>query len=240
MSKKPPPKKVASTKATSKWVFPAVVIAVLLVGLIAVVVVAAGGSSDESDAGPNGQKAKTELSPEVTVIGTPLPPYTGAANDPAGGATAPTIETVDFAGKPVQFGGATGSPYAFAFLAHWCPHCQAEVPRLVDLGKGGQISGVDVIGVATGTTDQAPNYPPSAWLAGEDWNFGVALDSKARAAADAYGLTSYPYFVFVDASGKVLGRASGEITEEDLEGIFEALAAGKRLPLPNAGASSSR
>ena len=223
----------------NKWVFPAVIIGVLLVGLIAVVAVASGGSSNE-DAAPNGQKAKTEFSPDVTVTGTTLPPYTGAANDPAVGMTAPTVETVDFAGKPVTIGGATGSPYALAFLAHWCPHCQAEVPRLVDLGKRGQIEGVDVIGVPTGTTDQAPNYPPSAWLAREDWGFGVALDNEATTAARAYGLTGYPYFVFVDASGKVVGRTSGEIAEDDVQAIFAALAAGKTLPLPKVGASSSK
>ena len=40
-------------------------------------------------------------------------------------------------------------------------------------------------------------------------------------------MTSYPYFVFVDASGKVVGRASGEIPEDDLQAIFVALAAGR-------------
>ena len=144
------------------------------------------------------------------------------------------------AGKPVQFGGATGSPYALTFLAHYCPHCQNEVPRMVALGQGGQIAGVDVIGIPTGTTDEAPNYPPSAWLTREDWDFPVALDDDASTAAEAYGLPAYPYFVFVDASGEVVGRTTGEIPEKDLEAIFTALAAGKSLPLPNAGASSAR
>ena len=96
----------------NKWVFPAVVIGILLVGLVAVVAVATGGGDDEKKVAPNGQKAKVEVSPDVTVTGTPLPPYTGARNDPAVGMTAPTVTTVDFAGKPVTIGGATGSPYA--------------------------------------------------------------------------------------------------------------------------------
>ena len=50
------------------------------------------------------------------------------------------------------------------FLAHWCPHCQAEMPRLVALAKAGKLDGVDVTGVATGTNPGYPNYPPSAWL----------------------------------------------------------------------------
>ena len=51
------------------------------------------------------------------------------------------------------------------FLAHWCPHCQAEVPRIVTLAKAGAFDGLDVASVATGTSSQYPNYPPSAWLA---------------------------------------------------------------------------
>jgi thiol-disulfide isomerase/thioredoxin len=118
-------------------------------------------------------------------------------------------------------GGATGSPYAVIFLAHWCPHCQAEVPRLVALSKNGQIEGVDVTGVATATSDQNPNYPPSEWLTGEDWPFPVMVDTASGTAANAYGLTGYPYMVFVDAEGKVVGRTSGEVGEEDLQKIFK-------------------
>lgn len=240
MTKKPAPRKPASKRATNKWVFPAVLVGVILVGLIAVVVVAAGGSGDDKNVDPQGRKVKTEIAPDLTITGTPLPRYTGAANDPAVGLTAPTVESVDFAGQTAQFGGATGSPYAAVFLAHYCPHCQAEVPRLVNLGKNGKIAGVDVIGVPTGTTNQAPNYPPSAWLTREDWGFDVVLDDEQGSAAQAYGLPAYPYFVFVDAQGKVVGRITGELSEDQVQEIFEALAAGKTLPLPSSGASSSR
>jgi thiol-disulfide isomerase/thioredoxin len=210
---------------------------IALVGVIAVIAVAAGGSGD--DGGKGAPSAKFETAPELTSTGASLPDFQSGSRDGAVGMAAPTIETVDFAGEPVQVGGSTGSPYALVFLAHWCPHCRAEVPVLVDLARNGQIAGVDVIGVPTGTTDEAPNYPPSEWLAGEDWPFAVALDTPNGKAARAYGLTGYPYFVFVDAQGDVAGRASGEIAADQLENIFEALAKGQTLPIPGAGASSS-
>jgi thiol-disulfide isomerase/thioredoxin len=213
---------------------------IAVVALIAVGVVAAGGGGgDDGKTAANGKPVKFQTAPRLTVGGTTLPRFESSTRDPAVGMTAPTIDTVDFAGTPVQAGGATGSPYALVFLAHWCPHCQAEVPRLVDLAHGAKIAGVDVIGVPTGTTDEAPNFPPSAWLAREDWPFPVALDTASTKGAQAYGLSSYPYFVFVDAQGEVAGRTTGEIEPDQLEAIFQALAKGQTLPLPGTGASSS-
>ncbi len=239
---KPPKKKPgpAVKRTGSSWVFPVVIIAVVLVGVIAVVVARSGGS-DGGSGGGGGSKNAVEVSAEVSVDGASLPAFNATATkDAAIGLTAPTIGSVDFDGNNVQVGGATGSPYAVVFLAHWCPHCQAEVPRLVSLAKNGQIEGVDVTAVATGTSNQAPNYPPSAWLAREEWPFGAMVDTATATASGAYGLSSYPFIVFVDANGKVAGRTSGEIEAADLQKIFKALAAGETLPIPTAGASSSR
>ena len=68
----------------------------------------------------------------------------------------------------------------------------------------------------------------------------MLVDTASGTAANAYGLTGYPLMVFVDADGKVVGRTSGEVSEEDLQVIFTALAAGETLPIPGAGASSSK
>jgi cytochrome c biogenesis protein CcmG, thiol:disulfide interchange protein DsbE len=231
-----PAERARAAQNPNRWVVWAALGVIALVAVIAVIVVASsGGGNDEVSTGP---AAEFETAPGLTVDGTSLPAFEAGTRDTAVGMTAPTLESVDFAGKPATAGGATGSPYALVFLAHWCPHCQAEVPRLVDLAQGGRIAGVDVIGIPTGTTDQAPNYPPSEWLAREDWPFPDLLDTANRKAAAAYGLTSYPFFTFVDAQGKVVGRTSGEVASDDLEAIFSALAKGQTPPLPGAGASS--
>ena len=97
------------------------------------------------------------------------------------------------------------------FLAHWCPHCQAEVPRVVKLAKHGAFDGLDVASVATATSSEAANYPPSAWLEREHWPFMVLLDDEQSTAAQAFGLSAYPFFVFLDGNGAVLGRTTGEV-----------------------------
>jgi thiol-disulfide isomerase/thioredoxin len=235
--KKPGP---AVKRTGSGWVFPAVIVGIVIVGILAVVLVAAGGGNSKSSGGASGGKDTVEVSAEVTTGGTALPSYNAATKDAAVGMTAPTLGSVDFQGRNVEVGGATGSPYAVVFLAHWCPHCQAEVPRLVSLAQNGKIEGVDVVGVATGTSQANPNYPPSAWLAREDWPFGVLVDDGRFTAANQYGLSGYPFLVFVDASGKVVGRTSGEVAPEDLQKIFASLAKGETPTMPGAGASSSK
>jgi cytochrome c biogenesis protein CcmG/thiol:disulfide interchange protein DsbE len=225
--------------ASNRWVVWAVLGAIALVAVLAVVIVAAGGGGNDNGATKHSTPARFQTAPRLTVDGTSLPRFDSTTRDTAVGLVAPTLDSVDFAGNAEQAGGNTGEPYALVFLAHWCPHCQAEVPRLVSLAKGGKIAGVDVVGIPTSTTDQAPNYPPSAWLARERWPFRVLLDTAKGKAGQVYGLSAFPYFVFVDASGNVAGRTSGEMAPYQVEAIFEALAKGQPLPIPGAGASSA-
>lgn len=119
-----------------------------------------------------------------------------------------------------------------AFLAHWCPHCQAEVPRLVELADAqGDLDGVELVAVATRSDDRRPQFPPGEWLAGEDWPGRVMVDSdaapdEAPAALAAYGVSSFPFLVAVDADGEVVARAAGEQGTDGLRALFEAARAG--------------
>jgi thioredoxin-related protein len=49
-------------------------------------------------------------------------------------------------------------------------------------------------------------------------------DSDTYAAAAAYGLSSYPYFVVLDANGKVVQRASGEVDPSTLTPLLNSVA----------------
>lgn len=185
------------------------VLVMTVVILFAVCVDAAGAASVETAA--------------VSVQGTKLPPFTGTDTDRAIGEPIPTLTGKGFDGKPVTI-SPTGKPQLVMFVAHWCPHCQAEVPRIVTLAKKKAFKGIDVSTVATGTNPGYPNYPPSAWLRREHWPFPVMVDSKLQTAAVAYGLSAYPFFVFVDAQGTVVGRASGEIAPSALKKAVTQLA----------------
>ncbi len=170
--------------------------------------------------------------------GVALPTFTTTTTDPVLGETMPTLSGVQFDGSPITI-KATGKPQLIVFVAHWCPHCQAEVPLLVKLAKAGDFKGIDVTAVATGTNSGYPNYPPSAWLKRVGWTFPVMADSTKYAAATAFGLTAYPYFVLVNGKGEVAARSSGEVPAADIVANVKALIAGTPLPLLHPGAGTT-
>ncbi|MEI7972636.1 MAG: TlpA disulfide reductase family protein [Actinomycetota bacterium] len=201
-----------SSSSRGKFIIGAI-IAVVIAGA-AIIAISSSGSKSNTTTG-----VVSEFS-DITVTGNALPAFdsTSTAPDAAIGMPAPVIAGKGFTGTPITTEG-TGTPMLVLFLAHWCPHCQREVPLLVQWEKDGKTpTGIDVIAVATGTDPNNPNYPPSAWLAREQFPalWPVIADSKDKAAANAFGLSGYPYFVLVDAKGNVFKRASGEVSMDDL------------------------
>jgi len=204
-------------------------------GIVVVAVIVAVALSGAGSSSPSGGVETAK----VTVDGKSLATYPPAGNtDGAVGSAVPTL-----VGRALGSGGPItiapdGKPFVVAFVAHWCPHCRVEVPRLVALEKAGKLSGVRVVAVATGTNPAFPNYPPSAWLKRVHWPFAAMADSTTSTAARAYGLTGYPLLTFVRADGNVAGRTEGELVESDVVRLFGALASGQQLPLANIGAST--
>lgn len=197
-------------------VLPIVLGLVALLAIVAVVVSAAD-SDDDTDGGAGG----TAQTRSVEIAGPALTDF-GDGNDPAVGAGAPVVRGSSFDGEPVVV-GAAGEPQLLFFLAHWCPHCQAEVPVITEwIEEEGPPEGVALKAVSTGVNESAPNYPPSSWLEREGWPVETLVDDEDSAVGQAYGLTSYPYFVAIDGDGKVVARASGELGIDRIEALVEA------------------
>jgi cytochrome c biogenesis protein CcmG/thiol:disulfide interchange protein DsbE len=189
--------------------------ALALVAVVAIAATAGGGSG--------GAGAQTR---PVEVTGVALPAYTGAVPDAAAGMPAAQLHGESFDGSPVDVVG-DGRPKVVLFLAHWCPHCRAEVPRIVDwLAAGGMPVDVDLYAVSTATNADAPNYPPSEWLSAAQWPITTLADDADSSAAAAYGLRSFPYFVALAADGTVAARASGELTQEQFDALVQAALTG--------------
>ena len=147
------------------------------------------------------------------VTGTVLPPFEAeVTDDPAVGMTLPTVQGTDVAGAPMTI-GPDGRAKAVLLLAHWCPHCQAEVPRLVAwLAENPVPDGVDIVAVSTAADPTRTNYPASAWLEREGWPVPTLNDDATLAAYRALGGPTFPGFVFVTADGVVQSRTTGEIS----------------------------
>jgi thiol-disulfide isomerase/thioredoxin len=200
---------------------PVIPITIGIVVLLAVVAALASRGGDDDD---GATVTAVEETRPVTVEGVPLPEFADG-QDAAVGATAPELVGAGFDGTPVEI-AADGRPKVLMFLAHWCPHCQREVPVLAQwLADNGDPEGVDLYAVATGTTPDRPNYPPSAWLEREKLTVPTLVDDATFTAAQAYGLSAYPFFVALDGDNHVIVRGTGELTVEQWEALV-ALAAG--------------
>ena len=217
-----PPRKAPGPRGrgSGKKPFPLMPVAAGVVAFLAALAVGIGAMDGGDEAGEAGEEAVAQVQP-VEISGAALPPYAAQGADAAVGTAAPEVRGTGFDGEPVAI-ARDGRPKLVAFLAHWCPHCQAEVPVVVDWLDGDPPAGVDLVGVSTSVDEARPNYPPSAWLAREGWAFPTIADSEGSEAAQAYGLTGFPYFVAVDGDGNVAARASGEQTVAQLEALVEA------------------
>lgn len=197
---------------------------VVIAGVVALVVTSEGGGDDVADA--------VQEQGTVEVSGDSLPEYPAdgglaadPATDPAVGMTPPTLTGTDFAGEPVTIDPAADGPMVVVFAAHWCPHCQKEIPLIQDwIDEGNLPEGVQVNLISTGVQADQNNYPPSEWLAREGWSEQVLLDNPDQTASQVYGLSGYPYMVFVDADGTVTQRASGELPIEQFGQFVDAIA----------------
>lgn len=216
------------SSSRNKNVIIAAVVAVVVVLAAVIALVATSGGDDNgspsdttsANGGGNGGNA-AETQP-VTVVGDPLTPFDTPGNDSSIGSTPPTLEGFAFDGSPMSITpGATGRAMMVVFLAHWCPHCNAEIPVLIDWNESGGVpSNLDVIGVSTAVFDDRDNYPPSKWIDDKGFPWPVMADSANSDAAVAYGVTGFPTFTLIDANGKVLYRADGQKTLEELEMII--------------------
>jgi len=157
---------------------------------------------------------------EPTVDGDPLPFFADpSAGDPTLGFTAPTVSGADWDGNNVSI-EPDGRPKIVMFVAHWCSHCQREVPVVQDwVDTGGAPDDVDLYSVTVFTDSLRPNWPPQEWLEEEGWTTPVIMDDEAGSLIEAYGVRGTPFYIVLDGDNTNLGRFSGEVGINGLEAM---------------------
>ena len=161
---------------------------------------------------------------ETTVTGDLLPEFAGENDDNiALGLAAPIFSAPNENSEIVSL-EKNGNAKALLFLAHWCGYCQKEVPVVqAFIDSAGVPPGVDVIAIATSIDRGRENYPPQKWLADEGWSETQLYDLD-REIGNAYGLTAFPYWVFLDKNLNVVARRTGNLPADMVGALLIQLA----------------
>lgn len=206
---------------------------IIVVAAVVVVLGLAGaaflltGGDDSTD--ENAQPVPTfgdnvEQNRPVHVDGVALPSLEmEGPDDPVIGMPAPVIDGLSFDLAPLRTGGPTEGPTLVAHLAHWCPHCNDEIPEILKLNSEGALpADLNVIAISTGVEPTGPNYPPSKWIVDKGWLWPTMADDADETAFKANGGRGYPYLLLLDEDGAVLSRISGAHTAEQLTSWLDA------------------
>ena len=197
----------------------------IIIGVVALVAVAVGVALLASRDAEQREQSDVRQVSDVSVEGAPLPPFDGQEPDPAMETVAPAFAATTFDGVEVSVLPGDGTAKVIGFFAHWCSHCQRELPRMAGWLAANQLpAGVEVIAVSTAVDSSRGNYPPSAWFEEEQWPAVAVRDSAENEIGDAYGLQGFPYMVAVDADGRIVARVSGELTDSLWEFLLSTVA----------------
>jgi cytochrome c biogenesis protein CcmG, thiol:disulfide interchange protein DsbE len=206
----------ATQSGRSRWILIGGAVGVVALAAVIAIVLTLGSSG-----GPSEPAAEP-----LVITGGALPDLPAEGPDPAVGMTLPALAGIGLDGEPMEI-GPRGGAQMIVVLAHWCPHCQRELPMLVDMIDSGDVpEGVAVVGLSTAIDELRGNYPPSAWFEREGWQQPTLIDDANSDGLHALGLPVFPGFVFVDAPGQVTQRMTGEIDRETLIQAMEVAAGG--------------
>jgi thiol-disulfide isomerase/thioredoxin len=135
----------------------------------------------------------------------------------AGNRRAPPLPAAALSGRAVTLAELRGHPEVLAFWASWCRPCHTEAPALERFARSaagrGRILAIDHLDPLTANA--------RAFIASYHWSFPVLSDPDGR-TGDAYGVSSLPTTVILNARGEIVARASGPQTVASLTRALRA------------------
>ncbi|MGI8855492.1 MAG: TlpA family protein disulfide reductase [Thermomicrobiales bacterium] len=132
---------------------------------------------------------------------------------PAVGAAAPDFSAKASDGSTITKADIAGKPTLMVFFASWCPHCQAEAPKLKALAEANPDLKLVFLGVGDRDTQK------DIWAFQSNFSLPVPTYDDGGNAASVYGVTSYPTLVSVDKNGMISDRDTGEVTQDRLNSL---------------------
>lgn len=137
----------------------------------------------------------------------------------AGGGAAPgfTLSYLDGSLAQLSLAGLRGRPVIVNFWASWCTPCRKEMP-LLEAAYRRLSSRIAFVGIDTNDTRAAA----AAFAHEVRVTYPLVFDPNGS-VADEYGLFGLPTTVFVDASGRIVGRELGQLDRASLQVALDKL-----------------
>jgi len=114
--------------------------------------------------------------------------------------------------------------FILAFWATWCQPCQQELTKMSGMYDKMNPRGLEIFAVSIDGPDTASQVVP--WVEREAYPFPVLLDRETQVLTRFNPRGDIPYYVVLDASGKILkdhqGYMSGDMEELEtfLDGVL--------------------
>lgn len=117
--------------------------------------------------------------------------------------TASSWQLTTQAGKTISLSDYQGEPVILHFWATWCPYCKKLQPKLVELEKKYQRSGIKIVAISFNEDDDAT---PQDEINSRGYDFITAV--KGELVADQYGVRGTPTTFFINRQGKAIYKST--------------------------------
>lgn len=163
----------------------------------------------------------TATSLDPTASSTTSDPSASSAPTATAGTEAPTANpapdftVTDRDGNPVKLSELRGKPVVLNFWASWCGPCQSEMPAFEQAyrtyGESIRFMLVNATDGSRETVETARTY-----IDGQGYTFPIYFDTTLEASI-AYGASSIPLTIFIDAEGNLVAYGAGALDAATLQ-----------------------
>lgn len=154
-----------------------------------------------------------------------LPPFDpNQPNDAALGMQLGTVAGTEYyTATPATIDPADETHRVWLVWAHWCPHCQDELPEVSAWYEENaeNYPNVELVTVTT-AIDPSRGNPLGPYLDESQFPFPVIVDEELTIASQL-GSSAFPFWMVTDGSGTVLVRIPGAVGIGTVEQIFSQL-----------------
>ena len=161
----------------------------------------------------------------AAVLGSRMDQETRLVDSPLIGRPAPDLTLPDLEGEgAVSLSELRGQIVVVNFWASWCVPCRSEHPVLVAANDAYRDAGVTFVGV----NFQDQESPAVAFLdeLGRGQGYRYVTDPDSRAAVE-FGVYGVPETYFIDRTGTIVAKITGESDPRVLAEALDAIIAGR-------------